>query len=398
MNLTGLKTYISDSWRTNWVFVKVETDSGIYGWGEATLEHRSHTVAQAVAELERGLKGRDLDEIQSWWQDAYRDEYWRGGPVLTSALSAIEMALWDIKGKSLGVPVYQLLGGKVRSTAKCYANAWFANAKTPADFAEAAVRTVSEGYGALKWDPFGVAFRTITMQELRATMDIVEAVHNAVSGTADLMIEAHGRFDLQAAQRIAHALEDLDVMWLEEPLIPGNLANYARLRESTTTPLSLGERLYTRWDFREVFELGCADYIQPDVSHAGGIWEVRTIAGLAEMWQTAFAPHNPSGPVANAATLQLAAASPNFAYLETIATDVPWRSDIAIEAHVIRDGVAIISDAPGLGVDLNEEELLKHPYVVRDTRQFTPGEGTANRPSGPLWIASKSTVGEREKS
>lgn len=390
--MTALKTYICDSWRTNWVFVKIETDSGIHGWGEATLEHRAHTVAQAVEELERGLVGRDLDDIQAWWQDAYRDAYWRGGPVLTSALSAVEMALWDIKGKALGVPVYQLLGGKVRSEAQCYANAWFANAQTPDDFARMAVETVAEGYGALKWDPFGIAFRTISTAELRDTMKNIEAVHDAVGDSADLMIEAHGRFELQAAQRVAHALEDLEILFLEEPLIPGNLTNYARLRQSTSTPISLGERLYTRWDFREVFDLGCADYVQPDVSHAGGIWEVRTIAAMAEAWQTAFAPHNPSGPVANAATLQIAACTPNFTYLETVATDVPWRLDVADESHVIRDGVAHISDAPGLGVDLDEKELVKHPYVVRDTRQFTAGAVTSNRPSGPLWIASQSSL------
>jgi galactonate dehydratase len=182
---------------------------------------------------------------------------------------------------------------------------------------------------------------------------------------------------------VAHALEGLDVLWLEEALIPGNLANYSRLKERTTTPLSLGERLYTRWDFREVFDSGCADVVQPDVSHAGGIWETRMIGAAAEQWQVGFAPHNPSGPVANAATLQLAACTPNFSYLETMATDVAWRADVATESAVIEHGVARVSDAPGLGVELHEEALAAHPYVRHDLRHYT-GALTEIRPSDAL--------------
>jgi len=379
MKLTALKTFICDAYRTNWCFVKIETDSGHYGWGEATLEYREHTVIQAVQELERGLRGRDLENIEAWWQDAYRDVYWRGGPVLMSALSAVEMALWDIKGKSLGVPVYQLLGGKVRDSVPCYANGWFANAKTPAEFAACATKAVALGYKALKWDPFGAVFRTISAQGLRDALAVVEAVKSAVGTSAELLIEGHGRFELPAARRIARALEDYDVQWFEEPLIPGNLENYARLRHETRTPISMGERLYTRWDFREVFERGCADFIQPDVSHAGGIWELRKIAVMAEVAQVAFCPHNPSGPIANAATLQLAACTPNFLYLETMATDVPWRSEVAREQCKLVNGEMTIPDAPGLGIEINEEALAAHPYQVHELRHYT-GALTAIRP------------------
>ncbi len=379
MKLTSLKTHLCDAYRTNWCFVKIETDSGHYGWGEATLEYREHTVIQAVHELERGLRGRDLQNIEAWWQDAYRDAYWRGGPVLMSALSAIEMALWDIKGKSLGVPVYQLLGGKVRDAVPCYANGWFANAKTPEEFAACATQAVALGYKALKWDPFGAAFRTISAQGLRDALAVVDAVKSAVGTSAELLIEGHGRFELPAARRIAKALEDYDVQWFEEPLIPGNLENYARLRHETRTPISMGERLYTRWDFREVFERGCADFIQPDVSHAGGVWELRKIAAMAEVAQVAFCPHNPSGPVANAATLQLAACTPNFLYLETMATDVPWRAEVARETCRLVNGEMTISDAPGLGIEINEEALAAHPYQVHELRHYT-GALTAIRP------------------
>jgi len=379
MKLKKLTTYICDAYRTNWVFVKIETDSGLYGWGEATLEYREHTIAQAIQELERGLRGRDLENIEAWWQDAYRDAYWRGGPVLMSALSAVEMALWDIKGKALGVPVYQLLGGTVRESVPCYANGWFANAKTPDEFAACAKTAVALGYKAIKWDPFGSVFRTISAQGLRDSLAVVEAVKSAIGTSAELLIEGHGRFEMPAARRIAKALEDYDVQWFEEPLIPGNLENYARLRHETRTPISMGERLYTRWEFREVFERGCADFIQPDVSHAGGIWELRKIAAIAEMWQIAFCPHNPSGPVANAATLQLAACTPNFLYLETMATDVPWRSEVATETCRLVNGEMTIPDSPGLGIEINEEALAAHPYQVHELRHYT-GALTEIRP------------------
>ncbi|MEI8310800.1 MAG: mandelate racemase/muconate lactonizing enzyme family protein, partial [Verrucomicrobiota bacterium] len=300
--------------------------------------------------------------------------------VLTSALSAVEMALWDIKGKALGVPVYQLLGGKVRSSVPCYANAWFAGAKEPAEFANKAVEAVAMGYKALKWDPFGALFRSISARELSQALHVIGAVSDAVGDRAELMIEGHGRFDLPAARRIARELENHPVFWFEEPLIPGNLENYARLRAATPTPIALGERLYTKWDFREVFDKGCADFIQPDVSHAGGILEMWKIAALADMWQVSFCPHNPSGPVANAATLQLAACVPNFLYLETMASDVPWRSEIARETCRFENGEMHIPDAPGLGVGINEEALANHPCQIHELRHYT-GALTAIRPA-----------------
>lgn len=388
MRMTTFETFVCDAFRTNWVFVRITTDTGVHGWGEATLEYREKTVLQALHELEATLEGRDLRDIEAWWQDAYRDAYWRGGVVLTSALSAIEMALWDIKGKALGVPVYELLGGKVRSRVRAYANGWFTGSRTPADFARCARDTVAAGYTGLKWDPFGAAFRDLGRRELRGALDCIAAVRDAVGDEAELMIEGHGRFDLPSALRIAGELERFDILWFEEPLTPGNLENYARLTRATRTPISLGERLYTRWDFREVFERGCGSYVQPDVSHAGGIHEVHRIAALAEMWQVTICPHNPSGPVANAATLQLAAAVPNFGWLETMATDVPWRAEIAHEQARFADGFVEIPDAPGLGVDLDVEAMSRHPYEPHGLRHYTgaltdirPAHATASLPT-----------------
>lgn len=196
MRVTGLKTFVCDAYRTNWVFVQVLTDSGLYGVGEATLEMRELAVATAIQELERYVIGRDPHAIEAFWHDAYRDAYWRGGAVLMSALASVEMALWDIKGKDLGVPVYQLLGGKVRDAIPCYANGWFAPAKRPAEFAAKAQVAVASGFRGLKWDPFGQAYMNLTRQELHAALECVEAVVGAVGDQADILIEGHGRFPI----------------------------------------------------------------------------------------------------------------------------------------------------------------------------------------------------------
>ncbi len=389
MRLRSMTTYVCDAYRTNWVFVRLETDDGRYGWGEATLEYREHVVAEAIRYLENGLADVELHDIQAWWQRAYRDAYWRGGAVLTSALSAVEMALWDLKGKALGVPVHQLLGGAVRQDVECYANAWFAGASTPAEFAQRARTAVDWGYRALKWDPFGSAFRSLDRAELRDALAVVEAVATEVGHDASLIVEAHGRFEMPTALRVARALEPFDLLWLEEPLIPGNLANAAELRSATATPIGLGERLYTRWDFVEVFQRHAADVVQPDVSHVGGIWEARAVATIAEMWQIPFMPHNPSGPVAHAATLQLAGCIPNFGLLETMATDVPWRRDVVIDEPPIIAGRATIPDRPGLGVELDLEAMSRHPYVRHDLRHYS-GDLTRIRPEDAVGLHEQS--------
>ncbi|NRA49265.1 MAG: mandelate racemase/muconate lactonizing enzyme family protein, partial [Phaeodactylibacter sp.] len=207
MKITKIKTYICHAYRTNWVFVKIFTDTdGLYGIGEATLEYKELTVAQAIQELEDYLIGKDPHQIEMIWHDIYRDGYWRGGPVLMSAFSAIEMALWDIKGKDLDVPVYQLLGGKVRDAVPCYANGWFASAKTPDEFAEKAKLAVAKGFKALKWDPFGSSYLQIDREQLYMALNCIDAVYNAIKDTADIIIEGHGRFDIPTAVRIGNAL------------------------------------------------------------------------------------------------------------------------------------------------------------------------------------------------
>lgn len=371
MKITAIETYICHAYRTNWVFLKVFTDvDGLYGVGEATLEYNEHTVVKACEELKSSLLGKDPHRIEEFWHDAYRNAYWRGGPVLMSALSAIEMALWDIKGKDLGVPVYQLLGGKVRDQIACYANGWFALAKTPGEFAEKANKAEELGFGALKWDPFGSSYLQIDKKQFNEALECVAAVSDATHENTELIIEAHGRFDIPTAVRIGRALDEFDILWLEEPIPPQNLEGLAEVKRRVPMPISTGERLYNRWDFRSLFELKAADIVQPDVSHAGGLSEVKKIAAIAESYHLPICPHNPSGPVANAATLQLAACIPNFHYLETMISDVPWRSEISTEELSFNNGYMKINNEPGLGIDIIEENIKKYPYEKKKLRHY----------------------------
>ncbi|WP_020616378.1 galactonate dehydratase [Paenibacillus daejeonensis] len=379
MRITDLRTFVMDGYRTNFVFLKLYTDEGIDGVGEATLEYKEMAVLGAIEDLRRYLIGKDPRDIEKHYSTIYRDAYWRGGAVLMSALSAVEMAMWDISGKALGVPVYRLLGGKVRDHVNLYANGWFAGAKQPEAFAEKAKEAVGRGFKGLKWDPFGSAYMTIGRTELEYALQCIEAVRAAVGSSIELYIEGHGRFNVPTALTIAQEIACFKPGWFEEPIPPDNADALAEVRRKSSVPIAGGERIYTRFGFRELFEKHVVDYVQPDVSHAGGIAESRKIAAMAEAYHIPFAPHNPSGPVANAATLQLAACTPNFHILEIMATDVAWRAEITNERLEFRDGELRIPDAPGLGIELKEDASLKYPYTPHDLRHYS-GNLTAIRP------------------
>lgn len=371
MKVTDIKVFPVDCYRTNWVFVKVYTDEGLSGVGEATLEYKEKALIGAVEHIREYLVGKDPLQINDHWLHIYRDAYWRGGAVLMSALSAVETALWDILGKHLGVPVWQLLGGKVNREVPLYVNGWFAGAKTPAEFAEKAKIAVARGVSGMKWDPFGKAFLRLSGKELNTAIECVGAVREAVGPNVELLIEGHGRFDIPTAVTVAKELEPFRPMWFEEPVPPDNLDALKAVKDRSPVPIAAGERLYTRWDYRPMFDKGAADYIQPDISHAGGIAELQKIAAEAESRYIAFAPHNPSGPVANAATLQLAAVCPNFCILESMYADVTWRSEICNESLVFENGKLQIPDQPGLGIEINEEACLAHPYQPHTLRHYT---------------------------
>lgn len=371
MKVIDIKTFAVDCFRTNWVFVKVYTDEGIDGVGEATLEYKEKALIGAVEHIREYLVGKDPRQIERHWHDIYRDAYWRGGAVLMSALSAVEMALWDILGKSLGVPVYQLLGGRANDKVRIYVNGWFSGAKKPEEFAACAKAAMERGVTALKWDPFGKAYLTLSGAELNNALACVAAVREAVGNRVDLLIEGHGRFDVPTGIHIAKELEQFRPMWFEEPVPPDNLEALKAVRDKSPVPISAGERLYTLKAFKDLFEMRAADYIQPDISHAGGIMELKKIAAVADTYYIPFAPHNPSGPVANAATMQLAACCPNFNILEIMYSDVTWRADVADEDLHYEDGYITIPDKPGLGIELNEEACLAHPYQPHTLRHYT---------------------------
>ena len=346
----------------NWTFVKIDTDEGIHGWGEATVEGKEKTVAEAIRELERQLIGRDPFEIERLWQEMYRDAFWVGGPILTSAISGIELGLWDIKGKALGVPVWQLLGGRMRDRIRAYANGWFRGAKTPGQFARAAESTVAQGFTALKWDPFGGAGLFIEHEQEEIAIAIVREVRNAVGPAIDLLIEVHGRLSPANAIRIAHRLEEFAPFWYEEPVPPENVDSTALVARSIAIPVATGERLFTKWGFKDVLEKQAAAVIQPDIGHDGGILETRKIAAMAEVYYVGVAPHNPNGPLSTAACLQVDACTPNFLIQEFVVSDAEIRAAIQKEPLPLVEGYFLVPERPGLGVDLDEAALARFPY------------------------------------
>lgn len=381
MKITDIKTFTMDAYRTNWTFVKVETDEGLYGWGEASLGTQENALCGCVEDIKRLVIGRNPLEIERFRFEVYRDIYWKGGPVLMSAISGIEIAMWDIAGKYYGVPVSALLGGKLRDKVKMYANAWFVDCKEPDEFAAYAKKAVDLGVKALKWDPFGKSHMTIENEQLQKSIDIVAAVREAVGPNVDLLIECHGRFNPYTGVKISKALEPYNIMLLEEPCPPDNYEALATVRSKSNIPISGGERVYSIYGFEDFFNAGAVDIVQPDIFHAGGIFESKKIAAMAEAKHIPVSFHNPSGPISNAAILQLAATVPNFIIHEIMLTDGTFRKNMTNERVVFEDGFIMIPDAPGLGIEVNEDEIKKHPYVPRNLRHYT-GNVTSIRPKG----------------
>ena len=370
MKITDIKTYNVFSYRTNFVFVKIETDEGISGVGEGTLEYKEHALLGAIEDIKRVLIGRDPREVEKIGHELYRDSYWRVGPVLQSAISAVNMAMWDIKAKACNVPVYEMLGGKVRDSIRMYANVWFSGAKTPEEFAAAAVAAKEKGVTALKWDPFGKAYMYMDNKDLSYSLSIVEAVRGAVGNDVDLLIEGHGRFNIATGIHIANELKQFNPMFFEEPTPPDSFDAIAEVRRKSPVAIAAGERVYSLTQFREFLDKGCADFAQPDMSHCGGISAVMKMAAMAEPHYVAIAPHNPSGPVANACALHLAAAIPGFRILEICLTDVSWRKELTNERVVFEKGNILIPEGVGLGLELNEENCLKYPFQPVDLRHY----------------------------
>ncbi|MEU5872832.1 mandelate racemase/muconate lactonizing enzyme family protein [Glycomyces sp. NPDC047369] len=371
MKIISVDTLVVDFYRTNLVIVRVRTDEGITGLGEATLEGKERAVQGAIAELAEAVVGLDPTSISKILYETARDWYWRGGPVIMTALSSLEMALWDISARELGVPVSRLLGGATRDRVRAYANGWFSGAVTPEDYAAAARRTVESGFRGLKWDPFENYDLTITTAQLDRVLAQIDAVRQAVGRDVELFVEGHGRFDVRHAIKVANEIAQFDPVWFEEPCPPDNLDALVDIRRASPVPIAAGERWYGRQGFAPALARQAVDFVQPDVTHAGGIAELAFISTLAATSYVGFAPHNPSGPLSTAATLQLGATLPNFRYLEIMATDVPWRPEITNERLVLtEDGDILIPNGVGLGIEVDLAAIEQHPFTPHPLRMF----------------------------
>jgi galactonate dehydratase len=359
---------VDASWR-NWVFLRLETDTELVGYGECTVEGREHAVEGAVKDMSRRLVGKDPRRVRDLTDLLTRRGYWDSGPIVSSAAGGIEMALWDLLGKSLEAPVHALLGGRIRDFAPVYSNAWYFGAQTPEDFARRAAETAGAGYNALKFDPFGSAGLTIAEADLSESLARVAAVREAVGPRVGLLIEGHGRFGLHSAIRVGRELERFDPVFFEEPLPAGDFAALRRVADAVRVPIAAGERCYSARECRRAIESGGVSVLQPDVVHVGGIAALLDVASATEAAFVSFAPHNASGPVATAATLQISALAPTLLLQEMFAPlDAPWRDVVALPSIDVEDGVVRIPQGPGLGVELDESELEKHPFVPRDLK------------------------------
>ncbi|MCU4975468.1 galactonate dehydratase [Halobacteria archaeon AArc-m2/3/4] len=343
-------------------FLKLETSDGRVGWGEPVVEGRAHTVRAAIEELAEGvLLGADPFPIERHWQRMYRGGFYRGGPVLMSAIAGIDQALWDLKGKHFGAPVYELLGGKARDRVRLYSHVP-AEDESPSAYAQGAASMVENGFTALKTSLNGPIRRVDAPDAIERERNRLIAIRDAVGPDIDLGIDFHGKVSKPMAKRLVVALEDVDPMFYEEPVLAEHDDALATVARHTSVPIATGERMFSRWDFKGVLESGTVDIVQPDLSHAGGITEVHKIAAMAEAYDVALAPHCPLGPVSLAACLQIDACSPNALVQEQVVHR-------AVDAHVLSyvenpevleydfGGYVDLPDGPGLGVEIDEEAL-----------------------------------------
>ena len=394
MKISDVKIYTLDAYRTNWAFIRVETDEGLYGWGEASLGTNEMALEGMISDLKRMVLGRDPLQIEKFLFEVYRDMYWKGGPVLMSAISGIEIALWDIAGKYYNTPVSTFFGGKLRDRVPMYANAWFIRAREPEEFAAKAKQTVDLGIRALKWDPFGKAHMSISKPQLEKSVAIVDAVRSAVGAEVELLIECHGRFNPATAVAISRELAPFKVKFMEEPCPPDNYDSTAWVRDHASVPIAAGERCYGKYHCQELLNKNAVDFFQPDVFHVGGLLEGKKVAALAEAKHIPVSFHNPSGPISNAAILQLASTVPNFEIHEIMLTDGRFRKSITNEEVVYEDGCILVPDKPGLGIDVNVEEVLNRPYTPRILRHYT-GTVTDIRPKGDCEYYFKGLEGRK---
>jgi galactonate dehydratase len=374
MKIVAIEAQVCHARMRNWIFVKVVTDQpGLWGWGEATLEWHTRSVVGAIEDISQLLLGEDPRRIEHLWQMMYRQHFWHGnGIVRGTAMSGIDIALWDILGKVHGVPCHQLWGGRVRDFVRLYCHLGGGKMEdfyeTKCDdakrFGELAHWAVAEGFTAFKSMAVPETAPIEGLQPLRYAEACTKAMREAVGDSIDIMVDCHARPSPRMGLQFAKALEPYGLYFLEEPCWPETMEDIALIQRSVKTPIATGERLVGIHAFRELCEKRAASVIQPDITHCGGLTEARRIAGMAEAYRVALAPHNPQGPVSTAASLELGFATPSYVICESVHNDVPWRQDVVTEGFVVEKKGRIVfpNQRPGLGIEINEGELKKHPF------------------------------------
>jgi galactonate dehydratase len=372
MKISAVSTVVVNAQMRNWVFVKVTTDQpGLIGWGEASLEWKTRSVVGAVDDLAPMLIGEEPGRIEFLYQKMYRQSFFRLGVIGLSAVSGIEQALWDIAGKSVGKPVYQLLGGAVRDKVRMYTHLGGGEMKAvyesqssgdPAYFVDLARQVVAQGYTAVKVLLTPPTECLNSIGDYKRAAGLMEALRLAVGDDIEIMVDFHGRHFAANAIEFCRVLAPYKPYFIEEPVPPENVDVLAEVRRASPVPIAAGERLTTRFEFRPIFEKQACHVIQPDLCHCGGLWEARKIAAMAEAYYMGIAPHNPLGPVANAVALHFALATPNFLIQEDMLNDVPWRWDVVQHSLKMDSGYWGRCDAPGLGIEVNETAAKQHPF------------------------------------
>ncbi len=369
LKITGLKTFVVNVGSVNWVFCKVYTNQGLVGLGEGSVTSKEATVSQAIMEHERFLIGKDPSDIELLWQGMFRNPRWRGGPILNSAISAVEIALWDILGQALGVPIYKLLGGAARKRIRMYLDV----GSNPEDF----LKAKEAGYTAAKSGFIPVDNDLVVpAYAVREGVRKVAAVRKAVGDDFDICIDAHGKLTTTMAIDFCTRVEEFRPMFVEEPTQLEDLGELELLRQKTKVPLATGERSFTKYGFAEFCTRHLVNYIQPDVCHAGGILELKKIGVLAETYRIEMAPHNPQSEVSTMASLHVDATTPSSTIQESARSSQKWTQDLFDGgAVVVTAGYAELPSRPGLGVTLNEKVAAQHQYQPVSRQNFVFSDG-----------------------
>ncbi|MFI6588643.1 mandelate racemase/muconate lactonizing enzyme family protein [Embleya sp. NPDC050493] len=380
--ITHVETLLlGTAWR-DFGYVRVHTDQGLSGVGEITHPYRvAETAALAEALANRHLIGADPFDTEELWLRLYQGDFLRGGDIGGIALSGFDQAMHDLMGKALGVPVYRLTGGACRNRVRVYANGWYNGEREPDVFAAKAKETVAKGYSALKFDPFGAGLHELSRAELRQSVELVGAVREAIGPDVDLFVEGHARFAMTTASALLRALEPFDIGWFEEPMPWTHIERYAELRARAPFPISGGEHFHNRYEYKQLFATNAVDIIQPDLSMAGGLTEVRKLAAIADTHGIMVAPHNSNSPLCTTVSVHAALGITNFKILETFDGLLePFVFDaVRGTLPVTADGHVEIPTAPGFGVELNDDVFAEHPPTHRFWNMFSDGWEKRNR-------------------